>query len=170
MINCIYFDLDSCLIYCSFQGEDGFSPSNAFYLKKGGAYSVCVRKGAKESINFARALIGINNVYILTTASREYALAVNKMAGFGFEEDHIFAREDTKPYPLGYGHGYVIHGRASKDNVLIDDLPFEGHDIKINFTGISKDGFLQVRAFYGDYEGEYNFEDRVCKFLEKRME
>lgn len=176
MINRIYWDIDETLIHTSMR------PPNQEHiildLDDGGLYYTIVRPCSKDLIQFSRDLVGEDRVHILTTATRDYALEVNRLAGWGFKPDDIFAREDQAKHRRGFSTAYSgyytevdPHIYAHKDNVLIDNLPRRENQTKINFIGIGKTedtNYFKIRDYYGVNFPDDTFEEDVKNFLTER--
>lgn len=164
-LNKFFFDLDSTLIHSLYDEPEQehifFTVSNDFYT--------IIHPQAVSTINYVRQLLGKDNVYILTAAIREYADRVNELAGFGFDEDHIFAREDMENNEAygAYGGKHIIsHALANKGNMIVDNLPFHHNLDKIQFMGISRENYLNVPDYFGvNTTDALKFEQRVKDFL-----
>ena len=167
----IFFDIDSTLIYTGFEhpGQDCF-----VFEIDGDFYFTIVRPCAKRIIEFAREKFGTENVHILTTSVREYAQKVNELAGWGFENEDIFAREDLEKsasyFPSAYGGFYEYKPRhfANESNLIIDNLPPRENEEKIRFIGINKTyetNYLQVKDYYGVNFSDDMFEEDAKNFL-----
>ena len=65
------------------------------------------------------------------------------------------------------GVAYNPHIYASKNNVLIDNLPIDYNQSKIDFIGIfkSSDNYLNVKNYYGVNYPDDAFERDVKDFL-----
>lgn len=173
MINRIYWDIDETLIHTEMR------PPNQEHiildLDDGELYYTIVRPCAKDLIQFSRDLVGEDRVHILTTATRDYALEVNRLAGWGFKPEYIFAREDQANHRRGFstaygGYHFEVdpHIYAHKDNVLIDNLPRRENQVKIGFIGIGKTedtNYLKIRDYYGVNFPDETFEEDVKAFL-----
>ena len=168
----IWLDIDHTLIYTAFEhpGEDCL----VFEIDGDFLFTI-VRPCAKRVIEFAREKFGTGNVHILTTSIREYAQKVNELAGWGFKNEDIFAREDLKKgasyFPSAYGGGvyeYKPQPFANKNNLIIDNLPPRENEEKIHFIGINKTyktNYLQVKDYYGVNFPDDTFEEDVKNFL-----
>lgn len=173
MINCVYFDLDECLIFSSIS-TDGIEGNKFFEIDLGDeVYYTIVRERAQNVIDAARTLVGNDNVYILTSSMRDYALSVNSLAGFGFPESHVIAREDyCTPVITGWGGAsFPVHERHSKNNVLIDNLPHRYNEAKVHHIGdIPPENYLRIRDYYGVTfcDEDEPFEELVVDFLNER--
>lgn len=171
MIKNIFFDLDESIAFMDF--SDPEQDNYPFTINNGETYYAIPRPKAKDVIDFARALVGIDNVYILTAATKEYACNANRVLGFGFQEDHIFSREDISKHraQIGYGYGMLPHELTNKNNVLIDNLPPRENRDKIDFLGMHnwQDTYIQVPDYYGANYSGYDFEEHVCGELNKLM-
>lgn len=172
MINKIFYDIDNTLIF-----TDLYKPKQnhiSFALENDpNTYYTIIRPCAQRLIDFARELVGKDNVYILTTSTTAYANTINEMTRWGFERDHIIAREEIARHlmPTAYGGSAYIEkeGIAHKDNVLIDNLPYRENMGKVTLIGINEDRYLKVRDYYGVNGTEDWFEEDVMEFLKEKM-
>jgi hypothetical protein len=171
MINKVFWDIDETLIHTSLKPYN----ANAIHFKLGGEnYYVKVRDCSNELIDFSRNLVGVENVYILTAATRDYAHKINDLAKWEFSLENIFTREDIFennfllaydiPLPKEYKSNVDI---ISKDNVLIDNLPPRSNRDKIEFIGIDYDRYLKIDDYYGFGENNEEFSCQVKEFLLK---
>jgi hypothetical protein len=180
MINRIYWDIDETLIHTTMRPPN--QEHIVLALNDGGMYYTILRPCAKRLIEFSRELVGAARVHILTTATRDYAQEVNRLAGWGFKNDDIFAREDqashSRNFPTAYGryHSEIDpHIYAHKDNVLIDNLPRRENQVKIDFIGIGKTentNYLKIDDYYGvEFSDRFDsaFEQDVKNFLINRF-
>lgn len=167
-----FYDLDESIISSS--TREPKQKHHRFALENGGIYYTIIRPCAKEIINYGRTLFGLNNVYILTSATKDYALEINRLGEFGFPDSHVFAREDLAAhyYPTAYGGGSNLpHELASVDNLLVDNLPPRENTEKIAFLGIWKtldENYLKVQDYYGDNSTDALFAEKVIQFLDQR--
>jgi hypothetical protein len=172
MINRIYFDIDETLIHtCLTPPKQEHVTLN---LGNHGTYYTIIRPSAKRCIEYARSLVGVSNVHILTTATRAYANKVNDLAGWKFNQQDIFTREDLADHTVKSGWGGVAplaHAYAHPNNVIIDNLPKRENCAKISFIGIDEtqnENYLKIPDYYGvEYEEEF-FEENVKTFLQSR--
>jgi hypothetical protein len=173
MIKYLMLDIDETLIHTAL--SDPKQKHIRFALEDGGVYYTMVRPCAKRLIDFSRELVGAENVYILTAATKEYACEINRLAEWGFPENQILAREDLSNhyYSTAYGGGATVASKyASLDNVLIDDLDPRYNSDKISFLGIWRSldtNYLQVQPYYGTNFPNDPFEENAIKFLEGRL-
>ena len=182
MINRIFIDLDETLLHTQYHdpGQDHLKftlPDDNHTIN----YFTMIRPCAKTLIEFARDLVGFNNVHILTAATRGYAEKINDLAGWGFRNEDIFAREDTESHKryvrLAYGAQLEIdpHIYANPNNVLIDNLTPDHNRVKIEYIGIWKTqskNYLHVNDYYGVNftNDDKDFEDLVKNFLMERYD
>lgn len=175
MINRIYFDIDETLIHTTMRDPN---QEHIVLALDDALYYTIVRPCAKTLIDFARDLVGKDRVHILTTATRDYAQEVNRLAGWGFNNEDIFSREDiykhSRSFPTAYG-GYHNecdpHIYAHKDNVIIDNLPRRENEKKIAFIGINsthETNYLKIDDYYGVEFLNSTFEQDVKNFLLER--
>jgi len=172
MISNLFFDLDNTLIASLADWEITGKEEGDFLLldlPSGEAYKLFIRPGALNVINYARALVGIDKVFILTAATKNYALKINELAGFRFNPKNIFSREDMRDIPCGYGYQTPSFKGWARENVLIDDLSYESHTQKAKFIGTDKEHFLQIPSYKGIEYSWSDFENKVYKFLDKKM-
>lgn len=84
------------------------------------------RSWADDLIKFSRDIVGSDNVYILTAASRDYINLCNKKLELGFDPDkNIFSREDMNA--VNKSPVFI-----DSYNILVDDLPYREHLGKIS--------------------------------------
>jgi FMN phosphatase YigB (HAD superfamily) len=173
MINAIYWDLDETLVHTELREPN--QKHIRFALEDGGIYYTIVRPCAKRLINFARELVGKEKVFILTSATKDYACEINSLAEFGFDEDHILAREDISNhrFATAYGGSAVVASKyANIENVLIDNLDARYNQDKVSFLGVWRSvdtNYLQIRDYYGVDFPKDPFEQEVMEFLENRQ-
>lgn len=173
MINNIMIDLDECMLHMLLR--DPNQEHIQFQLPDDlNTYYTIIRPCAQRLIDFARELVGKDNVYILTTSTTDYANTINEKAGWGFEKDRILAREEIKRHliPTAYGGSAYIEKKevAHKDNVLIDNLPYRENMGKATLIGILQDRYLKVDDYYGVNGTEWDtFEEDVKEFLKEKM-
>lgn len=166
MIKNIFFDIDETLIRSSYY-KPGFTDNylKLTFVESRELYTL-IRPCADKIIQYARNLVGFENVYILTTSTREYAEQVNAGAGWNFDVASIFTREDlhdatqnaiTIPHPT----------LAHPNNVIVDNLPKRYNSNKIAYIGISADRYFQVDDYCGadDQDFEQFFYEDVVEFL-----
>jgi hypothetical protein len=171
MIKNIFFDIDETLIHSSY-GKPYFR-NDYLTLKfaEGRDLYTLVRPCADKIIQYAKNLVGFENVYILTTSTREYAEQVNDGAGWNFDVASIFTREDLRDATLN-GTTIAHPTLAHADNVIIDNLPTRYNSTKMEYIGINQDQYLQIRDYYGttDYETENAFYEQVIGFLQQKYQ
>lgn len=172
MIKYIFWDIDETLIHTSF--SDPNQEHIHFKLGDGDDYYTIVRPCSKRLIEFSRNLVGEENVFVLTAATKDYACKVNELAEFGFKENKILSREDIRNHRIqtAYGGSAVYAGElADKDNVLIDNLNPRHNSDKISFLGLWKtldSNYFQIRDYYGTNFINDTFESDVMNFLERK--
>ena len=167
----IFQDLDECILHSEMrippQQHLQFTLPNDF-----STYYTTIRPCAKALFDFYRETVGAENVYILTTATRDYAEKLNLLGEFGLDSDHIFARQDIKNHCFSGaygGSGVCQHALADKDNVLIDNLPFKYNPDKTRMMGITRDNYFQTDEYYGVEFAEDTFEADVKAFIANRL-
>ena len=158
----IFLDLDETLIH-SIPGRPGMGmgrrASVAVGFKDNGkpdTYHTELRNCAHTLLLRCRAA---GPTRMLTTATREYALAMNSTFSLGFAPEEIIAREDyLEEIPAPYG-GYDTLVKSLKfcpDSILIDNLaPTEAHaKRKMLFLGIGEDKYIQIREYIGGRDAD----------------
>ena len=145
----IYLDLDETLIHAIPTGRGGIG-KRTLINAGGDKYGVLLRPLAKTMLADCRALA---HTALITTATRDYALEMNKVFQLGFTEDEIFAREDFIKFEF---KNVMITSDAVRENVspgavLIDNAEpdYLYARIKRKFLGIPEDNYYQVRTFNG---------------------
>lgn len=172
MINKIFIDLDECMLHTLLRNPE--QEHIRFTLEDDlNTYYTIIRSCAQRLIDYARKLVGKDNVYILTTSTTAYANTINEKAEWGFERDHIIAREDINRHLISTAYGgkaYVeMEGIAHKNNVLIDNLPHRENMGKITLIGINYNRYLKVRDYYGvNGKDDDYFEENVMEFLKEK--
>lgn len=173
MIKSIYFDNDETLSHSVYQEPN--QKHFRFTLENGGVYYPIIRPSAKRIIDFARNLVGFENVKILTTATKDYIREINKVAEWGFLDEQLIAREEISSslrYPTDGSSHLEASRYAHPENVLIDNLPPRENSDKISFLGIWKTyhaNYFKVSDYYGFDFPDDPFEEYVMKFLEERI-
>lgn len=172
MIKRIFWDIDETLIHTLVNREE--ENTKHFILPDSAInYYTIIRPCSNDLIEFSRNLVGKENVYILTTATRDYAERVNELAEWDFPVDQIIPREDIQDYTVSVAWGYsyenqtMRHPLADKNNVLIDNLIFRHNEKKVSLIGIDRDRYLNVRDYYGVNFPDDTFEEDVKNFLTK---
>lgn len=142
----IFVDLDETLIHTNLAGKDHPNEVEeveiniASELGRKDIYPVSLRPGATKLLF---ALREIGQVYMLTRATEDYAIAMNKTFGLGFPVDRIYGQEFVKRFNIKPN---IPNG----NNYLIDDLSSYDNYEKIKFIeqlGPAK--YIQIKAFYG---------------------
>jgi hypothetical protein len=169
MINKICWDLDDSLAkivqeepnYPHIHFQCGLDLNNHYGLIRPSSYSV---------INYARNLIGDDNVFLFTKSTKEYAREVNRIAEWGFKEENILARKDYFDFQdEQIRNPEYRHPLANKCNILVDNLPFWSNFTKTSLLGISEDRYLQIVDFTGKRD-DPNFEEQVIEFLKEKWQ
>ena len=172
MIKNIFFDLDECLIHTQVNQDPEQCCLKFIIGEDINKYYTIVHPRALFLIDYARTVTNLNNVFILTTSTKDYALKINELAGFGFEEKNIIGREiiQKQQYPAAYGGSSTIPLKniANKENILIDNLSWKNNICKMELIGISSDRYLHVRDYYGVNYPDDVFETRVVQFIDKK--
>ena len=153
MIKRIFQDLDECILHTTVNNDPGQTHVEFMLPEDVHTYRTIIRPCAKQLFAYYNDLIGKENVYILTTATREYAEALNRLGEFGLDYAHIFTREDIQQYKISFGYGgegVMKMPIADKDNVLIDNLPPRYNCDKMDMMGIVTKNYHQTPEYYGN--------------------
>ena len=174
MIKRIFQDLDECILHTivnkmPYEGEKyvEFMLSEDMHT-----YRTLIRPCAKELFEYYNSIVGKENVYILTSATRDYAETLNRLGEFGLDNDHIYTREDIQQYSISHGYGgegTLPMPIADKDNVLIDNLPPRYNCNKMDMMGIVTKNYHQTPEYYGSNFHEQDFLDDIKEFIKKRQ-
>lgn len=169
MLNKIFIDLDETLICSSPQLREKKDCDFTIALEYGGIYDIKVRPSAHDVIILAHNYVGIENVYLLTIANREYATEISANANFGFTPDKIISREDINEARFNTMYGGYQYGTnlniAHSDNVLIDNLLARENEQKMIYIGIKPDRYLNITPYYGRNFKDDDFYSSVEDFL-----
>lgn len=167
MIKNIFFDIDETLIHSSYHKPSFRNDYLSLKFVEGRDLYTLVRPCADKIIQYAKNLVGFENVYILTTATREYAEQVNDGAGWNFDVTSIFTREDLRDATTQNGITIPHPTLAHPNNVIIDNLPKRYNSNKIAYIGISVNRYFHVDDYYGadDEDLEQFFYEDVVEFL-----
>ena len=173
MIKRIFQDIDECILHTVINTHPHETYVEFVIGEDMHTYRTIIRPCAKELFEYYNSVVGKENVYILTSATREYAEALNRLGEFGLDTDHIFAREDMSRYShksawSGESH-LVAHPLADKDNVLIDNLPWRYNTSKIDFMNIVKGNYHQTPEYYGVNYPDDSFFDDIKEFIQERV-
>ena len=174
MIKRIFQDLDECILHTMvntmpYEGEKyvEFMLSEDMHT-----YRTLIRPCAKELFEYYNSIVGKENVYILTSATRDYAESLNRLGEFGLDNDHIYTREDIQQYSISHGYGgegTLPMPIADKDNVLIDNLPPRYNCNKMDMMGIVTKNYHQTPEYYGSNFHEQDFLDDIKEFIKQRL-
>jgi len=171
MITRIWWDLDETLSSTLLfrDGDEPFQFDFAFKLDPD-IYHVKVNPSSYKLLEFSRNLIGPENVWMLTSATRDYALTINSHAPFGFPPNQIVAREELRKiveeqkWNPDYKNPY-----KDQHSVLIDNLSPRYNEEKLICLGIkldTLDRYCKVDDYYGmPIEG---FEEEVVEYLNRK--
>ena len=173
MIKRIFQDIDECILH-TFVNNDPNQNHVEFVLGEDmHTYRTIIRPCAKELFEYYNSVVGKENVYILTSATRDHAETLNRLGEFGLDTDHIFSREDISKYSHKsnmWGEANTIaHPLAHKDNVLIDNLPLAYNMSKVNFMNIAFDNYHQTPEYYGVNYPDDPFFENIKEFIEERV-
>ena len=142
----IFIDLDETLIQ-SVVPRRGNIGRRVRVDVDGDPFFVLERPLAKKILTDCRRLA---EVALLTTASRDYAEAMNDRFHFSFANNRIFARNDFILEEEDGGER-AIDEKAFPNSILIDNLPFDSvhPKLKCRFLGIDGSRYVQIRTFDG---------------------
>jgi hypothetical protein len=152
----IFVDLDNTLI--SAEPLFGGLPKNAKLINlTDEKYWARLRPGA---LNLLDNLRKIGPTYMLTAATKEYALAWNKEFNLGFSVQDVYSREDYSFGKLDIGSKFPHEGEV----YLIDDkdLPYEWTIEKVNFIANLGDKVnLIVIKPYSGHSNQFLDDDKI---------
>ena len=171
MIKRIFQDLDECILHTSVNRDPEQTHVEFVLGEDVHTYRTIIRPCAKKLFAYYNDLVGKENVYILTTATREYAEALNRLGEFGLDYAHIFTREDIQQYSISFGYGgkgTMKMPIADKNNVLIDNLPPRYNCVKMDMMGIVTKNYHQTPEYYGNNLNDEDFFENIKKFLKDR--
>ena len=168
MINKIFWDNDECLVsaYQVFSKNEETDFDIGIKVEND-VYNLKINPYAWKMLEFSRNLVGAENVWMITTGTRDYAEAVIEVCGFGFPSNQILTREDI--------YGMIRHIRfdpefinpyKNKNNVLIDNLTPRYNEEKMMILGIDCDNYCKVPDYYG--VASEQFEEIITDFLNER--
>lgn len=168
MINKIFWDNDECLIsaYLFYKGEEEFDFDVGIRIENE-TYHIKVNPYAWKMLEFSRNLVGAENVWMITTGTRDYAEAVISSCDFRFPSNQILTREDINAMDdLIKFYPEYINPHKNKNNVLIDNLAPRYNEKKMRVLGIDSDNYCQVYDYYGVPNEE--FEQTITDFLNEK--
>jgi hypothetical protein len=159
MVESIYFDLDETLIHATDSlpmWEDFRVDHVNLEISPDEVYFLYIRPVARPLIVWAQELVGVENVHILTTSTREYALKVIDIADFPIPESQVYSREFLS-------NPVLPHSTAHPNNVLVDNLRWRDLMPKLKFGGMTSDRLITVKSWFGEAfdEEDKEFVDKV---------
>ena len=166
MIKSIFFDLDGTLTYTNvYPPED---PDLVFgeFGRELVHYAV-KRPKVDDILAFTRDLVGVDEVFILTNASRYYAECVNRCCGLGFESHNIYTAEEIEKRSPKIKSRIPNTCLADFSHILIDDMDPYWNSSKMIYLGIDKHRYLTIPPFDGTTK-EDGFEKVVMDFLTEK--
>ena len=177
MIERIFQDLDECILH-TFVNDVPYDGMKYVEFNLGAdmhIFRAVIRPCAKKLFEYYNSVVGKDNVYILTSATYDYATELNRLGEFGLDADHIFSREDIQQYS-GCSRAEFAHiddkkplAIAGPNNVLIDNLPSYLNKEKMSMMGITKENYHQTPEYYGNNLDERYFMEDIKKFIKARQ-
>ena len=147
----IFVDLDETLIFTDLNGVLKDDPKLVIVDVDKNFYSVKIRPGALELLAKLREM---GEVYLLTKATANYALAMSNKFGFDFDKERIFDRDylqDWKNKKLDIAKG---------KNYLLEDLPYAYNFKKISLLKQLGDvKYIKVNPYNGSSNDDMSSED-----------
>lgn len=144
----IFLDLDETLCHNFYKPK---KKATKIVLPDGDTYHGFKRPIAHQILAECRVLAP---TFMLTIATRDYALAVNKAYDFNFKPEEILAREDCWDYILmAYGYDYLnIYSDLAPNSVLVDNnwVGDEWAKRKMQVLGIKPENYFQIPTFDGN--------------------
>ncbi len=166
MINKIFWDNDECLIN-AFSYEDEKCDFDVAFKVEDSVYYIKINPYAWKMLEFSRNLVGAENVWMITTGTRDYAENVVNVCDFGFPSNQILAREDINHLlPSIKFDPEFINPYKNKNNVLIDNLTPRHNEEKMSILGIDVGNYCKVPDYYG--VANEKFEEIITDFLNER--
>jgi hypothetical protein len=138
----IFVDLDETLIHTNLTNGDmpNEIPEEQVTLGKE-TYQVSLRPGARELLFKLREL---GHVFMLTRATHDYAIAMDKHFNLAFSEDRIYSRKDVQLFR--YKELHLPKGKC----YLIDDLSQINNYEKVALINqLGPTYYIRVNPFYG---------------------
>ena len=138
----IFVDLDETLIHTDLTNGDLPNEIPFVDIKlDDDIYKVSLRPGANELLFALRSL---GNVFMLTRATHDYAVAMNEKFNFAFTPNRIYSRKDVRSYR--YKELHLPRGT----NFLIDDLPqIDNHEKVALIAQLGPVHYIHIKPFYG---------------------
>jgi hypothetical protein len=157
--NHIFVDLDETLIYTGTNRgikKDGKEIIKQVMLSDDDVYTAQLRPNAIVFLNELRKLS--SNVFMLTIATKEYAVIMNRIFGLGFFSSMIYSREHIQALDVP---------TLSCGNVfLFDNLTKAGNRNKVIFLRtLGELDYIQVPAYYGGPEHHNGFTPELIEKL-----
>ena len=147
----IFVDLDETLIFTDLNGVFKDDPKLVIVDVDKNFYSVKIRPGALELLAKLREM---GEVYLLTKATSNYALAMSNKFGFDFDKKRIFDRNYIQDWR--YKKLDIPNGK----NYLIDDLPYAYNFKKISLLKQLGDvKYIKVNPYNGSAVDDMSSED-----------
>lgn len=160
MIDRVFWDIDETLIATT-TWHDPFLKQQMFTLTDDPtSYYTVIRPVSNRLIEFSRDLVGKENVFILTTATKDYTEEINRIAKWEFDNSQIISRGMIKNQQSdnAFWSSCSVNPETikSKNNVIIDNLPSYDNYEKMRLIGIErhKDRYLHIRDYYGSDSDE----------------
>jgi hypothetical protein len=168
MINRLWLDLDEVLISSLEikQGIEEFQYDIGIRVEDD-IYHVKINPATYPLLSFSRNLLGKENVWLLTSSNRDYALKINQACDLRFPENQILTREDISAIVDHCRFGPEFKNpHKHKDNILIDNLPARQNEEKMIVGGIPLDNYLQVDDYYGHYQEGWR--EKIEEFINEK--
>lgn len=163
--NHIFVDLDETLIHScpdnQFENIVGHEKLvKTVKLSGNDLYHTQMRPNAIEFLNELRKIT--SNVFMLTIATKEYAVAMNRIFGLGFFSDMIYSREHIQcnaTPEIGAGNVY-----------LIDNLPRHQNRNKIIYLrAIGPLTYIQTPEYTGGAEGFNGYSTHLIEHIKSQI-
>ena len=147
----IFVGLNETLIYTDLEGKLKDDPGVSKIVINGNVYSVKLRPGASKLLKGLRKK---GEVYMVTRATSDYALAMSNKFGFDFDKKRIFDRNYIQDWR--YKKLDIPNGK----NYLIDDLPYAYNFKKISLLKQLGDvKYIKVNPYNGSAVDDMSSED-----------
>ena len=136
----IFVDLDETLIHTNLGETPNEVPEVTVIIDKE-PYTVSLRPGANDLLFKLREA---GHVFMLTRATHDYAVAMNKQFNLGFAENRIYSRKDV--HSFRYKELHLPKGKI----YLIDDLHQTDNYEKVALISqLGRVKYINIKPFYG---------------------
>ena len=172
MIKRIFQDLDECILHTVIDNTPEYEHVEFTLSDDTHTYRTMIRPCAKDLFSYYNSIAGKENVYILTTATGDYAHMLNRLGEFGLDAKNIYTRENIEQYNISFaygGEGTIATPIADKDNILVDNLPAQYNYNKTDMMGIVTKNYYQTPEYRGNNDYDTVFFENIKRFIKVRL-